>query len=277
MSFTGTISEKFRGRSGDSDSRDITYLVKGADDDIEALSAVEDHASTHYDSMPREVLKVEEIHPGTINETLSGKGIYEVTVSYNRREVKDFDVGDLDYQFDFTLSDQHIYQAKSTVGSHVLGGGTAEDYHEAIGQDSDGNINGISIRTPTSSFSYSYRVANSGVTAQYQRNVQNCVGKVNSESFKGYPAGEVMFVGASGGASTSDDWKISFKFEQRRNSTGIYVGSIGPFSVNGWDILDIKYRAASKTQAFVGIKQVPAQVDVLRVYDYADLGTVLGI
>jgi hypothetical protein len=261
--------EKFRTVSGDLHQREIGFLVTGATDDITALDYLLGQVAPTYDNMPLEDLKLTEIKwPDT----------FAITAVYSRRSHTPADTGAVEYSFDFALQTQRVYQAKDStpmpLDQGLAPGFTAEDFEGAIAPDVDGNPQGIDVRTPQSSFSYSYYPANAVVTTVYQRAIQRMVGKVNSTAFHGYDPGEVMFVGASGRARNNDDWQIDFRFEQASNETGVVVGNCTPVDVDGWDVLSISYAEIKGTDNYI---QVPRQVDVLRVYDRADFATVLGI
>ncbi len=56
---------------------------------------------------------------------------------------------------------------------------------------------------------------------------------VNNASWKGFAAGECLFLGASGSKRGSDDWEITFRFAATPNKTGLTVGDIVDINKKG--------------------------------------------
>jgi hypothetical protein len=49
---------------------------------------------------------------------------------------------------------------------------------------------------------------------------------VNDSGFKGFAAGECLFLGAAGTKRGSGDWEIGYRFASSPNVTGLTVGDI---------------------------------------------------
>ncbi|MBL8747065.1 MAG: hypothetical protein JNK58_12015, partial [Phycisphaerae bacterium] len=93
-------------------------------------------------------------------------------------------------------------------------------------------------------------------------------GKVNSDPFREFQAGEVLFLGASGSkreASGGEDWEITFRFAASPNRTGIVVGPITGISKKGWEYLWVRYEDAEDAAAQAIVKR-PVGAYVERVY-----------
>jgi len=58
-------------------------------------------------------------------------------------------------------------------------------------------------------------------------------GRVNQAAFKGFAAGEVLFLGASGSKRGDGDWEITFNYAASPNVTNLPVGSITVASKKG--------------------------------------------
>ena len=89
---------------------------------------------------------------------------------------------------------------------------------------------------------------------------------------KGFAAGEVLFLGASGSQRGEDDWEITFRFAASPNVTGLTIGDIEGIDKKGWEYLWVRYADAEDEKVLV--KQ-PIAVYVERVYDegnFAGLG-----
>lgn len=98
-------------------------------------------------------------------------------------------------------------------------------------------------------------------------------GRVNHAPFKGFAAGEVLFLGASGSQRGQEDWEVTFSFAASPNVTGLAVGQITGIAKKGWEYLWVRYEDA--VDAHTLVKQ-PAAAYVEQVYPYGDFA-LLGI
>lgn len=260
------VQYKFKTVSGDQNTRQIGFVVKDATSDIDALSAVELFAPTTYDGLTRSGISIDEIR---------WPDKWEATATYSRVERTPPETGEIEYSFDISLENQKIVQSISTVDQLVASGGVT-DFGKAINVNTEGKAEGVDVRVPTSAFQIAYYPAVAVVTTAYQKTVRDTVGKVNSATFRGHAAGEVMFVGCSGRARNITDWELSFRFEVRLNRTGITIGDISGISVNGWDLLWVYYGRDTDATSHRYI-QKPVQVNVERIYERVNFTTALGI
>ena len=116
-----------------------------------------------------------------------------------------------------------------------------------------------------------YNEAPAFVTTGYKNNVMQLTGKVNNGSFKGFDAGEVLFLGVSGarrGTHTDDLWELSFSFAVSPNRTNLTVGPITGIVKNGWQYLWVLYEDHIDENAKVRVKK-PKAVFVENVYETA--------
>lgn len=262
-----TVSTKFRTTSGDQNQRQIGYVVKDALSDIDALDALEIAAPATYDGLTRSGISIEEIKwPST----------WDATVTYTRSDRQPAETGSVEFSFDIALDSQRILTSNSTINRYVPAGAALTDFQKAINVDSDGVAGGVDVRVPTSAFTLSYYPAVAIVTTNYQKAVRDLCGKVNSTTFRGHAAGEVMFVGCSGKARNITDWELTYRFEVKPNRTGITIGTITGIAVDGWDVLWVYYGKATDATSNRYIQKA-VQVNVERVYERADFATVLGI
>lgn len=261
------VSTRFKTTSGDQNQRQIGYLVKDALSDIDALDALELEAPLKYDGLTRSGISIEEIKwPST----------WEATVTYTRKDKSPAETGESEFSFDIALDSQRILTSNSTISRYVPAGTALTDFQKAINVDSDGVANGVDVRVPTSAFTLAYYPEVAIVTTAYQKAVRDLCGKVNSTTFRGHAAGEVMFVGCSGKARNITDWELVYRFEVKPNRTGITIGNITGISVDGWDVLWVYYGKATDATSSRYIQKA-VQVNVERVYDRANFAAVLGI
>jgi hypothetical protein len=212
-----------------------------------------------------------------------GDNAWQLTISYSKDGVDDgTEPLKRSRSFDTTGGTQHITQACS-VGS----GGTldfenrfpssATNMSGAIGVDSNG-VNGVDIVVPQLQWQEQYDVPNVYVTSAWIRGVAGVTGTTNNASFRGFEAGEVLFIGCSGSQEWDDQrgkgtWSLSFRFVASKNVTGQTIGSISGISKKGHDYLWVRYEDAVSGSTL--LKQ-PKAVYVSKVYKDSDF-SLLGI
>ena len=141
----------------------------------------------------------------------------------------------------------------------------------------DYSVEGVDITVPVFQFSETHYFTNDEVTPAYKGTLFSLTGKVNAGAFKGFQAGEVLFLGASGarrGTDPDDDWEITFRFAASPNASGISVGDISGISKRGWEYLWVRYADQEDTGSHAIVKR-PVAAYVERVYDegsFAGLG-----
>ena len=138
----------------------------------------------------------------------------------------------------------------------------APDYGGAICVDSDGTVHGVDVTMPALTFTIN-KVYSSFSASDVAR-VASYTGKVNSGSFEGFAAGEVLFLGASGGKRSDGKWEISYKFSVSPNESAFSVGSINVGAKQGWDYAWVRYEDEVSGNAVV---RKPAAVYVESVYE----------
>lgn len=266
-----TVTEKFESRrstKGDTPSAELLYTVRGTNDDLAARSAAEAESPSTYDGLPRQTVSVEPI----------GFELWEATVRYAQTQSSGFpQTGESVFSFDTGGGMQHITQSKQTVSSYAASGTTAPDFKGAIGVTADG-VEGVDITVPVYQFSETHYLPASQVTQAYKGTLFNLTGKVNSGAWKGFNAGEVLFLGASGsrrGSGADSDWEITYRFAASPNASGISVGPISGISKKGWEYLWVRYADAEDEGSQTIVKR-PVAAYVERVYDQANF-SALGI
>ena len=206
-----------------------------------------------------------------------GDNAWQLTINYSKDGAEDgTDPLKRSRSFDTTGGTQHITQACS-VGS----GGTldfenrfpssATNMSGAIGVDGNG-VNGVDIVVPQLQWQESYDVPNAYVTSAWIRSVAGVTGTTNSAAFRGFEAGEVLFVGCSGSQEWDDQkgkgpWSLSFRFVASKNVTGQTIGSISGISKKGHEYLWVRYEDAVSGSSL--LKQ-PKAVYVSKVYKDSD-------
>ena len=116
------------------------------------------------------------------------------------------------------------------------------------------------------------------MTSAWIRGVAGVTGTTNNGSFRGFEAGEVLFVGCSGSQEWDDQkgrgpWSLSFRFVASKNVTGQTIGSISGIEKKGHEYLWVRYEDAVSSSTL--LKQ-PKAVYVSKVYKDSDF-SALGI
>lgn len=264
-----SVQEKLESRATSRDTQtqqsslDLAYFVTGTDDDAAALAAVEAYAPISLNGLARQSVRIEPVGPS----------LWDATASYATSSQPEAPV----YAFETGGGTQHITQSRQTVGRYATPGKTAPDFQGAIGVTSD-NVDGVDITVPVYQFSETHTLPAPQVTSGYRGTIFSLTGKTNSDSWKGYAPGEVLFMGATGsrrGTLADDPWEITFRFAASPNATGISVGQITGIEKRGWDYMWIRYADDLDESLRTPVKR-PVAAYVERVYDSASFGA-LGI
>ena len=208
--------EAGRGESSKS-SATIYYIVAGTTNDADACVATWNFAAETYLGMPRKSVAVAErltddswkieVRYGNDDASGGGSDDGESTVS--------FDCGGGSKHLNYAISDKIIKGDKKSGG--------AINWNGKAGSDME--ISGIDIPTAQLRETYTKMMSLSRITTSYKRKVAELVGKVNSSSFKGWSAGEVMFLGMSYSApdSASQRVAVTFNFLIQPNEKNVKV------------------------------------------------------
>lgn len=256
------------------DSRDFTvdkgatllYIVEGTDDLGSAVDKVKATSPAEFEGLYRNDISVSPMFVDTVNET---KIKWRVTVQYSPRDISAKETGDSTFQFDTTGGTQHVDVGIKTVS-------TLGDFEpEMRGINDDGkSVAGVDITSPQYRWSETHYIARSKITLAYTVKLFWMTGRVNNASFKGFAAGEVLFLGANGAKRGNGDWEITFSFAGSPNRKGIVIeGLDGSIDKKGWDYLWVRYQKADGDK---GMYMKPVQANVEQVYETYDF-SILGI
>ena len=188
-------------KNGKYTSAEIPYLVFDAADEDEALAAVLASAPASCRELPLESIEIDE----RANETT-----YRVNAIYREEEVS-------------AVSDSDDDDDESPTLSFDCGGGTKHLLYSLAQKKvyGDKDAGGAQLRE-----TYTKQMRISRLTTSYKRSVASLVGKVNSGSFKGWSAGEVMFLGMSYStpAKKASKVTVTFNFAIQPNESNVKIG-----------------------------------------------------
>ena len=203
------------------------------------------------------------------------KAVYEVD---DGGESPDTDDGDEDatlFAFDTGGGTKHLNQSLKTDGRYP---NNAPDFAGAIEVDNEGNVNGVDVTMPVLNFTETHTLSGSRVSTSYKKTLASLTGTVNRSGFRGFSAGEVLFLGASGtkrSKKSSAPWEITYRFAVSPNRAGFKVGDIQVTRKYGWDYLWVRY-ADKVAEGGKNVVKKPVGVYVEMVYPEGDFGN-LGI
>ncbi len=260
-----------------------SYKIFGTADDVELHAAINAEVSANGQYWQYPGVTGMQLRAEQYSVSYLGDNAWQLTIQYEKNGAEDGDDPlKRSRSFDTTGGTKHITQACS-VGS----GGTldfekrfpssATNMSGAIGVDSNG-VNGVDIVVPQLQWQESYDVPNTYVTSAWIRGVAGVTGTTNNGAFRGFEAGEVLFVGCSGSQEWDDQkgrgpWSLSFRFVASKNVTGETIGSISGIEKKGHEYLWVRYEDAVSNNSH--IKQ-PKAVYVSKVYKDSDF-SALGI
>lgn len=244
----------------------VPWILTGVTDSTIARALVLAGTPVLWDNLYRASLSMDDI----------GVGLWNAEVTYGPPEKKQPEVGDFKWSFDTTGATKHVTQALSHVASYVPGGGTVEDHHGVIGFVKHEKPSGVDIPDRAFKWTETRQLLLADWGFEYSQTLGAKTGKMNSGTFRGFPAYSVRFDGATGGQSSKDPLllEVTYHFVYSPNETGITVDSITGIAKKGWDIASVCYELSAETPPG-GLTQKPYQVDVDRVietFDFADLG-----
>jgi hypothetical protein len=189
--------------------------------------------------------------------------------------------------FDTGGGTSHITQANGTPGPvetrfPASGNDAAPDQKGAIGVD-ESSVQGVDIVIPALTWTETYDVPSQYVSSAYIVNLSKITGTVNNAAFRGFPAGEVLFLGASGSQDWDEKkgdgpWTLSFKFVQSPNAGAgqsippLTIGSITNITKKGHEYLWVRYEDNVENNSLI---KEPKYVYVNKVYretDFSQLG-----
>lgn len=264
------VVEKFESRlvtTGANPSVELRYAIRGTNDDVEARDALVAESPALYDPwgggllfLPRDTVSIQPV----------GDLLWEGIVRYGNVPQTNQSI----FSFDTGGGAQHITQSLANVARYAPAGQTAPNFKGAIGVTAD-SVEGVDITVPIYHFAETHYLADAAVTPAYKLTLFTLTGKVNNAAFKGFAAGECLFLGAAGTKRGQGDWEIGYRFAASPNVTGMTVGDISGIDKKGWEYLWVRYADAEDAVAKALVKK-PMAAYVEQVYPYGDL-SALGI
>ncbi len=269
-----TVEEKPFGRRTSAKSAERQYVIRdsgGADiTESQALAALIAGVPSTVSglSLATSDCEVDEI----------AKNIFVGTASYSSPSGsgENQEVGDFTITFDISGQQQRMMKSLSTVNSYEHPLEPERNFSQAIGVNSDGTIEGCDILIPTFTFTLHYTVDPADITESYVATLARTVGKVNSDAYKGFAAGELLLTRVSGQRRDLEAWDLTFGFSVSENKTGLEVFPITGIAKDGWDYLWVYYTTVENQGTHV-LEKRAANVYVERVYERVAFASTLNL
>lgn len=264
------VIEQFgvRTTSGDPTSAEIPYAVWGVPTSEMARAMAVGASPPTYTVNDIPLFRKQ----ATVEET--GPEAHIVHIMYG--PIKPPEQQDFKFAFDTTGGRQKVTQSLQTVHKYAPPNKTAADHKGAIGV-TDHGVEGCEIVVPKFSWSETWQLPIDTYNWAYSQTLKAITGKVNSDLFRGFPAGQVLFRGGKGSGSSKNPTliEITYQFDQNDDVTAQSIGDITGVDKAGWEYLWVHYIEEHDTTAD-SLARRPDAVYVERVYNAAAFGS-LGI
>ena len=248
---------------------EIPYIVFEAVNEDAALSA----ARTKAASVSVKDMELDEVE---VSERVN-KDTWKVKAIWKREDGGEDDDDDEEetssFAFDTGGGTMHRNQSLKTVSKVP---NDAPDFNGAIEVDNEGNVNGVDVTMPVLNFTETHVMKGSRVSTSYKKSVAALTGTVNRSGFRGFSAGEVLFLGASGtkrGKKNDAPWEITFRFAVSPNQSSLQVGKLKVSNKRGWDYLWVRY-ADKVAENKKNVIKEPVAAYVEQVYPEGDFGNL---
>lgn len=248
---------------GANSEKTILYSITGTNDDAaaETLLIATAPAFATVSSIPltKKVLTLRAVDYGSYDA--------EAKYSFAGREKEPLQEGESSYQFETAGGTIHITRA---LTEQVYPAGST-NYNKLIGYNGD-EVAGCDIVAPVFSFSETHVLSAATVNATYKGKLFAATGTVNNGSFKGFDAGEVLFLGASGTSRGDGAWQVNYRFLAAKNETGLTIGVISGIAKKGHEYLWVKFVDGESND--IRVKQIQEVIvnGVYKTHDFANIG-----
>lgn len=236
---------------------ELRYGLFGSEDDAEVDLHISENLETSYLGMPFQRYRFNHV----------GAGVWFVVASYSTDEVRE--VGEDTTSFNTVGGTAHITQSISTKHSGKADDVTDDppDFKGAIGVNGD-SIDGVDIAAGSGAYTVTHYFDDNDVTNDFINKLTKMKPFVNNAPFRGYSAGEVLFLGAAGSQRGEDAWEVTFSFAISENVDDyVLQGCSEPFAKDGHDYLWIVYKDGKNNNNFV---KTIKYFYVEQVYDRGD-------
>lgn len=247
-----------------------TFIVEGSQDALQSEGVAFGAASTDYEGR---------IRGNKFNTERLGFSTFKCGIKYElppqdpSQQPPNNDPPQGIIEFDTAGGTQHITTAKAQTHYPQ----NAPDMKRAIGVGRD-TVEGVDIIVPSLQFTVTRHFPIAQITGGYIKDLARLTGKTNKLDYdldgETFEAGELLFMGASGGCRGRPDWEIAFRFQAEQNNTNLDVSpTITGITKKGHQYLWVRFKQEESQNNLV---QVPEFAYVATVYEEEDFKAILG-
>lgn len=227
------------------------YNVRGTDDPFTAESYGPAIGDTYGANLR---CNEKEAGPLVIDGTVEA-GACLLTCTYVHPDETSHDPVDPADEFEWNTMAQMAHFDRAPYGQvHYP---ATEDVGGLVGADGD-NIDGVDVFVPKGTYMETHE--RTTMPLAYRNIILQLGGTVNAIAFRGWAAGEVLFLGAVARKQGHGLWKVNYKFSVELNSVQsieLYDGSVETVPKMGWDYMWMrKIKEVSGGEVKYGVKSV---------------------
>ena len=124
------------------------------------------------------------------------------------------------------------------------------NFRGAILVDGKGTIEGTEFPSPVFDFEIEHYIAEDELTNSYLGTLVSLTAKTNDDTFRGFSAGEVLYLGACGSQEAGGRYRLTHSFKASPNLTGLSLApdvitgtpTITGVAKKGWEFLWVYYK-----------------------------------
>lgn len=180
--------------------------------------------------------------------------------------------GSASFSFDTSGATINVKCGRSHVNDYATDGNNVNPYGGAINATPDG-VEGADIIIPALRLVYQFTHPKGVVTEAHARTLASATGCTNSDTFRGFAAGELLCAGASGSDGTDTDATVSYNLIASQNVTGLQISDITGIAKKGHDFLWIEFKPV---EASGQAARKPRRVHIERVYGSINFASTFG-
>lgn len=263
--------------SKDNRSVTIAWVVSGAADLESAMALAEAQSLSTYPSILGATIGGVDLIEELRTDQNTGLRDYEIGVKYSNGD-KEKQEGDEVTTFSTTGGTSKITQSLGTTkyrndgtsqeGPPLLPGDPPE-FYGAINV-TDNGPEGCEIVVPKLEMSVKKYRSPAFITSANVKAISDLTGKTNDTTFKGFEAGEVLFLGAEGEQKGDKPAEVTYKFGLSPNVTFDNLAGAANVEKKGWQYLWFYYELR-KDGTSERLARFPVAVYVETVYESDDL------
>lgn len=248
---------------------EIIYIVTDVTDKDAAFDLVFSEMPQQYKGLPFKEVRF---------DSFVGDKNASLTVVYGNNSTSGStakEEGEVTTNFDCSGGSVHVnYAISQRIVFGEISAGGAVGWNGKSGSDSA--IKGVDVPTANMRKTYKKLIRANHLTTAYEDKISFCVGKVNSNKFKGREKGEVMFLGASYTAPENrlDYVWVSFNFAIKPNEDDVVVNGIHCGRKEGWEVINSIDKSVVDQNGIPGLEI--SAIHISQVAEYADF-SVLGL